>query len=139
MDDPYIKARAPDLSDIGRKVIQKLMPSQQNGCDLTEPVIIVASELTPSDTVRLDREKVLAFATESGGRESHAAILARSFGIPAVVGIEGLVSKVKTGDPLVVDGDMGLVMINPPVKVIQNYRDLQRKIGALLGNGKGGI
>jgi phosphotransferase system enzyme I (PtsI) len=139
MDDPYIKARAPDLSDIGRRVIQKLMPSQQNGCDLTEPVIIVASELTPSDTVRLDREKVLAFATESGGRESHAAILARSFGIPAVVGIEGLVSKVKTGDPLVVDGDMGLVMINPPVKVIQNYRDLQRKIDVLLGSVKGGI
>ena len=94
MDDPYIKARAPDLSDIGRRVIQKLMPSQQNGCDLTEPVIIVASELTPSDTVRLDREKVLAFATESGGKESHAAILARSFGIPAVVGLEGLTPKV---------------------------------------------
>ena len=127
MDDPYIKARAQDLSDIGRRVIQKLMPSQQNGCDLTEPVIIVASELTPSDTVRLDREKVLAFATESGGKESHAAILARSFGIPAVVGLEGLIPKVKKGDLLIVDGDMGLVMINPPEEVIQNYYDLQNK------------
>jgi phosphotransferase system enzyme I (PtsI) len=127
MDDPYIKARAPDLSDIGRRVIQKLMPSQQNGCDLTEPVVIVASELTPSDTVRLDREKVLAFATESGGKESHAAILARSFGIPAVVGLEGVVSKVKKGDLLIVDGNMGLLMINPPEEVIQNYHDLQNK------------
>ena len=127
MDDPYIKIRSQDLGDIGRRVIQKLMPSQQNGCDLTGPVIIVASELTPSDTIRLDREKVLAFATESGGKESHAAILARSFGIPAVVGLEGLVSKVKKGDILVVDGDMGLVMINPPEEVIQNYRDLQKK------------
>jgi phosphotransferase system enzyme I (PtsI) len=127
MDDPYIKARAQDLSDIGRRVIQKLMPSQRNDCDLTEPIIIVASELTPSDTIRLDREKVLAFATESGGKESHAAILARSFGIPAVVGLEGLVSKVKKGDLLVVDGDMGLVMINPPEEVIQNYHDLQKK------------
>jgi len=127
MDDPYIKSRAQDLSDIGRRVIQKLMPQHSNGCDLTEPVIIVASELTPSDTVRLDREKVLAFATESGGKDSHAAILARSFGIPAVVGLEGLIPKVKKGDLLIVDGDMGLLMINPPEEVIQNYHDLQNK------------
>ena len=127
MDDPYIKSRAQDLSDIGRRVIQKLMPQHSNGCDLTEPVIIVASELTPSDTVRLDREKVLAFATESGGKDSHAAILARSFGIPAVVGLEGLITKVKKGDLLIVDGDMGLLMINPPEEVIQNYHDLQKK------------
>jgi len=94
---------------------------------LEEPIIVVASELTPSDTIKLDREKVLAFATESGGKESHAAILARSFGTPAVVGLEGLVSKVKKGDLLVVDGDMGMVVINPPEEVIQNYHDLQKK------------
>ena len=87
----------------------------------------MASELTPSDTVRLDRDKVLAFATESGGKESHAAILARSFGIPAIVGLGGLLARVKKGDLLVVDGDMGLVVINPPEEVIQNYRDLQKK------------
>jgi phosphotransferase system enzyme I (PtsI) len=127
MDDPYIKTRSQDLSDIGRRVIQKLMPSEDNICDLEEPIIVVASELTPSDTIRLDREKVLAFATESGGKESHAAILARSFGIPAVVGLEGLVSKVKKGDLLVVDGDMGMVLINPPEEVIKNYRDLQKR------------
>jgi len=126
MDDPYIKARDQDLSDIGKRVIQKLIPSQRNICDLEESIIIVASELTPSDTIRLDREKVLAFATESGGKESHAAILARSFGIPAVVGLEGLVSKVKKGDLLVVDGDMGMVVINPPEEVIQNYQNLQK-------------
>jgi len=126
MDDPYIKTRSQDLSDIGRRVIQKLMPSEDNICDLEEPIIVVASELTPSDTIRLDRRKVLAFATESGGKESHAAILARSFGIPAVVGLEGLVSKVKKGDLLVVDGDMGMVVINPPEEVIQNYRNLQK-------------
>jgi phosphotransferase system enzyme I (PtsI) len=126
MDDPYIKTRSQDLGDIGRRVIQKLMPSEHNICDLEEPIIVVGSELTPSDTIRLDREKVLAFATESGGKESHAAILARSFGIPAVVGLEGLVSKVKKGDLLVVDGDMGMVLINPPEEVIKNYRDLQK-------------
>jgi phosphotransferase system enzyme I (PtsI) len=127
MDDPYIKTRSQDLGDIGRRVIQKLMPSEDSICDLEEPIIVVASELTPSDTIKLDREKVLAFATESGGKESHAAILARSFGTPAVVGLEGLVSKVKKGDLLVVDGDMGMVVINPPEEVIQNYRDLQKK------------
>jgi len=126
MDDPYIKARSQDLGDIGRRVIQKLMPSEHNICDLEEPIIVVASELTPSDTIRLDREKVLAFATESGGKESHAAILARSFGIPAVVGLEGLLRKVKKGDLLAVDGDMGMVVINPPEEVIQNYRNLQK-------------
>jgi phosphotransferase system enzyme I (PtsI) len=126
MDDPYIKARSQDLTDIGRRVIQKLMPSEDNICDLEEPIIVVASELTPSDTIRLDREKVLAFATESGGKESHAAILARSFGIPAVVGLEGLLRKVKKGDLLAVDGDMGMVVINPPEEVIQNYRNLQK-------------
>lgn len=62
-----------------------------------------------------------------GGKESHAAILARSFGIPAVVGLEGLTPKVKKGDLLIVDGDMGLLMINPPEEVIQNYHNLQKK------------
>ena len=125
--DSYFKSKAQDLRDIGRRVVKKLMPRQTLICDLSEPIMIVASELTPSDTVRLDRDKVLAFATESGGRESHAAILARSFGIPAVVGLEGLLSKVKKGDFLVVDGDLGMVVVNPPEEVISNYRDLQKK------------
>ena len=127
MGDSYFRSKAQDLRDIGRRVVKKLMPRQTLVCDLSEPIIIVASELTPSDTVRLDRDKVLAFATESGGRESHAAILARSFGIPAVVGLEGLLSKVKKGDFFVVDGDLGMVVVNPPEEVISNYRDLQEK------------
>jgi phosphotransferase system enzyme I (PtsI) len=127
MDDPYIRERGADLRDIGRRVIQKLMPPQQTPWDFKEPVILVSPELTPSDTVRLDREKILAFATESGGKDSHAAILARSLGIPAVLGIEGLLSRVNKGDPLIVDGDTGIVLIRPPVELIQNYQDLQRK------------
>jgi phosphotransferase system enzyme I (PtsI) len=127
MDDPYLRDRGADLRDIGRRVIQKLMLPQQPPWDFKEPVILVSSELTPSDTVRLDREKVLAFATESGGKDSHAAILARSLGIPAVLGIEGLLSKVNKGDTLIVDGDTGIVLIRPPVELIQNYQDLQKK------------
>ncbi|MGQ9694004.1 MAG: phosphoenolpyruvate--protein phosphotransferase [Thermodesulfobacteriota bacterium] len=127
LDDPYFKSKVQDLRDLGRRLVKKLMPLQTLPCDLTEPIIIVASELTPSDTVRLDRDKILAFVTEVGGKESHAAILARSFGIPAVVGLEGLLSKVQKGDFLIVDGDMGMVVINPPEEVIQNYQDLQKK------------
>jgi phosphotransferase system enzyme I (PtsI) len=108
-------------------VIKKLMPQQPPAWALDGKAIIVSSELTPSDTVRLDREKVLGFATESGGKESHAAILARSFGIPAVLGLEGLLSKVTRGDTLIVDGNTGIVIINPPEEVIENYQDLRRK------------
>ena len=126
MEDPYFRERGTDIRDIGRRVIQKLMSSQQFSCDSGEPVIIVARELTPSDTIRIDKEKVLAFATESGGKESHAAILARSMGIPAVLGLDGLLSKVTKGDTLIVDGDTGLVMINPPEEVIQNCQNLQK-------------
>ena len=127
MDDTYLRDRGADLRDIGRRVMQKLMPPQQTPWDFKEPMILVSSELTSSDTVRLDREKILAFATESGGKDSHAAILARSLGIPAVLGIEGLPSKVNKGDTLIVDGDTGIVLIRPPVELIQNYQDLQRK------------
>jgi phosphoenolpyruvate-protein phosphotransferase (PTS system enzyme I) len=125
--DNYLRERGEDLRDIGRRVIQKLMPDQQPSLGLEEKVIIVSSELTPSDTVRLDREKVLAFVTESGGKESHAAILARSFGIPAVVGLDGLLSKVHKGDTLIVDGQLGMVLINPPEEAIRRYQDLKQK------------
>jgi phosphotransferase system enzyme I (PtsI) len=127
MEDAYLRERGADLRDIGRRVIKKLMPQQQSSLGLEEKAIIVSSELTPSDTVRLEREKVLGFATESGGKESHAAILARSLGIPAVLGVEGLVSKVNRGDTLIVDGNLGIVMVNPREEVIQDYRDLQGK------------
>jgi phosphotransferase system enzyme I (PtsI) len=126
-DDNYLRDRGADLRDIGRRVIQKLMAPQQTTWDFKEPVILVSSELTPSETVRFDSKKILAFATESGGKDSHAAILARSLGIPTVLGIEGLLSKVNKGDTLIVDGDTGIVLISPSAELIQNYQDLQRK------------
>jgi phosphoenolpyruvate-protein phosphotransferase (PTS system enzyme I) len=127
MNDPYLRERGTDLRDIGRRVIQKLMSAQQTPWDFKEPVILVSSELTPSDTVRLDRQKILAFAAESGGKDSHAAILARSLGIPAVLGIEGILPKVNKGDTLIVDGDTGIVLISPPAELIRNYQSLQEK------------
>jgi phosphoenolpyruvate-protein phosphotransferase (PTS system enzyme I) len=97
-----------------------ILSAEEQACDFKQPVIIVARELTPSDTVRLDREKVLALATESGGKESHSAILVRSLGIPAVAGLEDLLLKVHKDDQVVVDRDMGIVVVNPPAEVIQN-------------------
>jgi len=127
MDDTYLRERGTDLRDIARRVIKKLMPQERSGISADDKVIIVSSELTPSDTVRLDRDKVLGFVTESGGKESHAAILARSFGIPAVLGLEGLLSKVSGGNTLIVDGNTGIVIINPSAEVIEHYQDLQSR------------
>ena len=127
MEDAYLRERGADIRDVGRRILEKLMAAQEPVCDFDDPVIIVARELTPSDTVRLDREKILGFATESGGKESHAAILARSLGIPAVAGLDGLLVKAQNGDRLVVDGDMGIVVVNPPEGVVQSYRDIVKK------------
>ena len=127
IEDPYFREKGSDLRDIGRRVAYRLMNIQQNTSDLKDPAIIVASELSPSDTVGMDKRKVLAFATESGGKESHAAILSQSLGIPAVVGLGGLLSKVNNGDSLIVDGDRGLVVIDPPEEIVQTYRDLKKK------------
>jgi phosphotransferase system enzyme I (PtsI) len=96
-------------------------------CPFDEPVIIATLEVAPSDTFRFNRERVLAFVTERGGRESHAAILARSIGIPAVVGLHALLSRIKRGDFLVVDGDAGIVLINPPEEVVQDYGNIEAK------------
>jgi phosphotransferase system enzyme I (PtsI) len=99
-------------------------------CPFEEAVIIAGLELTPKDTVQFKRERVLAFITEQGGKESHAAILARSMGIPAVLGIEGLLSRIERGNSLIVDGNLGFVVVNPPEEVIQEYHRNQEKIKA---------
>lgn len=127
IEDPYLRERIADVRDIGRRLLGVLAGPVDFDCPFDEPVIIAAQELTPSDTVRFKRERVLAFATEQGGRESHAAILARSMGISAVVGVHGLLSKIKKGDFLVVDGNIGIVLVNPPRTVVQDYRDIEAK------------
>jgi len=126
IDDPHFRDCGGGLRDIERRLIEKLIPRLQQPRNLEESLIVVSSEVAPSDTVRLDTKKVLAFVTESGGRESHAAILARSFGIPAMVGLSGLLSKINEGDTLVVNGCMGMVLLQPPPEVVLNYHELQK-------------
>jgi phosphotransferase system enzyme I (PtsI) len=130
IEDSYLKERILDIRDIGKRLIESLTGPMEFDCPFEEAVIIAGVELTPKDTVQFKRERVLAFITEQGGKESHAAILARSMGIPAVLGIEGLLSRIKRGDFLIVDGNLGFVVVNPPEQVIQEYRRNQEKIKA---------
>jgi len=130
MGDTYLKERILDIRDIGKRLIESLIGPMEFDCPFKEAVIVAGLELTPKDTVQIKRERVLAFITEQGGRESHAAILARSMGIPAVLGIGELLSRIQKGDFLIVDGNLGFVMINPPKEVIQEYQRNQEKIKA---------
>jgi len=130
MEDSYFRERIVDIRDIGKRLLESLMGPREFDCPFEEAVIIAGIELTPKDTVQFKRERVLAFITEQGGRESHAAILARSMGIPAVLGIGGLLSRIERGDFLIVDGNLGFIVVNPPEEVIQEYRRNQEKIRA---------
>jgi len=130
IEDTYLKERILDIRDIGKRLIESLSGPMDFDCPFEEAVIIAGVELTPKDTVQFKKERVLAFITEQGGKESHAAILARSMGIPAVLGIGGLLSRIERGDFLIVDGNLGFVVINPPEEVSQEYRRNQEKIEA---------
>ncbi len=130
IEDTYLKERILDIRDIGKRLIESLTGPAEFDCPFEEAVIIAGVELTPKDTVQFKRERVLAFITEQGGKESHAAILARSMGIPAVLGIEGLLSRIERGDSLIVDGNLGFVVVNPPEEVVQEYHRNQEKIKA---------
>jgi phosphoenolpyruvate-protein phosphotransferase (PTS system enzyme I) len=113
-DDPSLRDRASDIEDISRRVLGHLLERERASlADLSEDVILVARDLLPSDMISMNRARVKAVVTESGGRTSHVAILARAFEIPAVVGVAGALSKLKTASLAAVDGDRGLVAADP--------------------------
>jgi phosphotransferase system enzyme I (PtsI) len=113
--DAYLSARAADLVDIRRRLLAQLLGHEQLSlADLTEPVILVAPDLLPSDTAAMDARVVLGMVTEQGGRTAHTAILARKLGIPAVVGVKGLLVAVGSGAVTVaIDGEAGVVVVAP--------------------------
>ncbi|WKY47030.1 phosphoenolpyruvate--protein phosphotransferase [Eubacteriaceae bacterium ES3] len=128
MDDPYFRARAADIKDVGMRVIRNILGiTQTDLSSLSENAIIIADDLTPSDTAQMDKQKVSGFATNIGSRTSHTAIMARSLEIPAVLGLCDITSKVKTGDMVVVDGIDGLVAINPSEDELKDYLEKQEK------------
>jgi len=122
LEDVYLRERAADLKDISRRLIRNLMGATAAGTAfLEDPRVLVSEDLTPSDTASLDRSKILAIATETGGQTSHAVIMARASGVPAVVGVRSLTEGLSGGDTLLVDGFEGLVIINPSETTLFRY------------------
>ena len=122
-DNPYMQERAADIRDVSKRVLAHLLGVKiPSPATIKDEVIIVAADLTPSDTAQLNRQYVKAFVTDIGGRTSHSAIMARSFEIPAIVGTKEVTSTAKDGDIIIVDGLTGDVFLNPSEEVIAEYR-----------------
>jgi len=122
MDDEYLKERISDINDVGKRILRNLIGAKDKSLsDVKEKVIVVAYDLSPSDTVAMHQKNVIGFATDIGGRTSHTAIMAKSLGIPAVVGLETATERVKDGDQIIVDGVHGNVIICPSAKTLMEY------------------
>lgn len=122
MDDDYMKARAADVKDISNRLIQSLSGQDGNEFDFREPSIIVADDLSPSETVQMDKEKILAFVTVHGSANSHTSILARMMNIPAVIGVPMDLDKIRSGMQAVVDGVQGEIVFEPNEFVCEEAR-----------------
>lgn len=131
VNDPYLKERVRDLYDIEKRVLRHILGrAREDVSKLTEPVVIVAHDLTPSQAVSLDRRNILGFAVNVGGSTSHTAIIARMLGIPAVVGVSELTTHVSGGDTMIIDGTHGIVVGSPDEETIVRYRRVQREYQA---------
>lgn len=122
MEDEYMRERAADVKDVGDRILNNLLGIEEEMGALENNTVVVAHDLTPSDTAELDKSKVAAFLTNIGGRTSHSAIMARTLEIPAVVGMGDITSSVKNGDTVIVDGIEGVVIINPSQQEIEVYK-----------------
>jgi len=130
--DLYISERAADIHDIERRLLQQLLGRRREDIEnLTEEVVVVARELSPMQTAGFNKEFVKGIASDAGGRTSHAAIVARSLGIPAVVALEDLTESVGGGDVVIVDGNRGIVIVNPDEQTIQQYEEYSAEFAAL--------
>lgn len=137
--DPYLKERVRDLYDIERRILRHILGrAREDLTRLSESVIIVAHDLTPSQAISLDRKQILAFAINVGGETSHMAIIARMLNIPAVVALSDITTEVSGGETLIVDGTNGVVVANPDSETIaryeaqkRNYEQLATRLAAL--------
>jgi len=130
--DAYISERAADIYDIERRLLKQLLGKTREDIGrLTHEVVVVARELSPTQTAGFNRQFVKGIASDAGGRTSHAAIVARSLGIPAVVALEDLTEYVRGGDTVIVDGNRGIVIVNPDEETIQQYREYSREFADL--------
>ncbi|MBK1812501.1 phosphoenolpyruvate--protein phosphotransferase [Clostridium sp. YIM B02505] len=130
MEDAYMRERAADIKDVSKRIIANIAGKVDSFEITEENTIVVAHDLTPSDTAQLDRSKVVAFLTNIGGRTSHSAIMARTLEIPAVVGLKDITTSVKNGDSVIVDGIEGVVIVNPDEATVQEYMTKREKFVA---------
>ena len=141
MDDSYMQARAADVRDISNRIIACMAESNEENIVTDEKVIVCADDLAPSETVSLDKDKVLAFVTAHGSSNSHTAILARNMNIPAIIGVgDEFLSQIKDGDLAIADGFIGELILNPDAETVEKYEKKQQEEAekkALLLNLKG--
>ncbi len=129
LDDPYLSARAEEVREVGMRIVRAL--SDQSLTDfstLPEGSIVIAETITPADTALMDPRQIAGFATVLGGAEGHTAIMARSLGLPAVLGVTGLPEEINTGQTVIVDGTNGLVIVEPERDVLVEYRRRRREL-----------
>ena len=127
MDDDYMRGRAADVRDISERVITVLAGGAGSGLDSDEPVIIAADDLAPSETVQLDKDKVLSFVTAHGSENSHTAILARTMGIPALIGTGIDLDETVDGKLGIVDGTNGVVYVDPDAELLEEMKKKQQE------------
>src|SRR5213592_3904605 len=130
MSDGYLRDRAVDVKDVGLRILRNLLGVAEPERPLAKDSVLVAEELTLSDLALIEHEHLCAIALATGGVTSHASILAKSFEIPTVVGCEHLIETVQEGDDLIVDGNSGVVYVNPPVDIEREYERLGREYSA---------
>jgi phosphoenolpyruvate-protein phosphotransferase (PTS system enzyme I) len=129
IDDPYLRERAFDIHDVTRRVIRNLLGRSTKTLGAMDvPQIVVAHNITPSDTAMLNRQMVLGFATDVGSRTSHTAIMARSLNIPAVVGLKDISLRLQPGDQVLLDGNSGVVILNPTDQSLWEYGEIEVKL-----------
>lgn len=128
MDNEYMKERAADIKDVTNRILRHILGIKVVDLSaLSEEVVLIAHDLTPSDTATMNKKMVLGFLTDIGGRTSHTAIMSRTLEIAAIVGLNDITSKVKDGDFVVFNGDTGEVIVNPDEETINKYTELKAK------------
>ena len=128
IDDPYLRERVVDIQDVARRVIRNLLgKAPLNPAAHAQPHIVVAHNLSPSDTAQFDRNLVHGFVTEIGSKTSHTAILARSLEIPAIVGMQGITQQIRIGDDILIDGYAGLLILNPSRETLAEYGRIEQE------------
>src|SRR5881227_2572184 len=128
IDDPYLRERALDIQDVTKRVIRNLQgKAPKTFLGLSEPHILVAHNLTPSDTAAMNKELVLGLATDLGSRTSHTAIMARSLNIPAVVGLHDITERLETGQHVLLDGTNGFLIVDPTPETLKRYGEIESR------------